>query len=502
MAPLPDWLEPLPDAGQMRATDRWAIEEMGVPSLDLMERAGQGLARLTEEVAPDGRIAIVCGGGNNGGDGFVAARLLREAGREVVVAVTTELERYEGDALANLERLDEPPARFDAAMLDGSAVAVDALLGTGFGGEVREPIRSAIEALNAVPVPVVACDVPSGVDASTGAVDDIAVEAVCTATFHRSKPGLWIAPGKQHAGDVHVVEIGIPRGEPVEPEAGLVGDAVLDLIPRRAADSTKFSSGHVLVVGGSTGLTGAPCMAAEAAMRAGAGYVTCCVPASLGVVFETRLLEVMTIPLPDDGGALTTAGAERVVEEAESRGGALVIGPGFGKSDGAFGLARELTRRAGVPVVLDADGLNSHAGRLEDLARRDAPTILTPHGGELARLLGVESDAVRAKRLERARDAAARAGAIVVLKGDDTIVASPDGRVAVSRGGVPALATAGTGDVLSGIVAAFLAKGVDPFAAACAGVLSHLTAGAAASRDRSPDSVIASDVVEALGRPR
>jgi NAD(P)H-hydrate epimerase len=499
---LPDWLEPLPDAEQMRATDRWAIEERGVPSLDLMERAGRELAELAHDVGSTGRVVIVCGGGNNGGDGFVAARLLRQVGREVVIGVTTDLEKYKGDALANLERLDERPVPFEPAMLDGAAVAIDALLGTGFSGEVREPIRSAIEALNEASLPVVACDVPSGVDASTGAVDDIAVAAVATATFHRPKPGLWIAPGKQHAGDVNVIEIGIPDGEPAEPLCGLIGDGVFDAIPHREAGSTKFSSGHVLVVGGSTGLTGAPCMAAEAAMRAGAGYVTCGVPQSLNLVFETRLLEVMTIPLPDEDGTLTTEGLDRVVEEAEKREGAMVVGPGFGKSDGAFALARELARRAEVPVLLDADGLNAHAERLEDLAHRSAPTILTPHGGELARLLGVESGAVNAKRLERAREAAERANAIVVLKGDDTIVAAPDGRVGVSPGGVPALATAGTGDVLSGVIAALLAKGLDPFTAACAGVLSHLRAGAAAAQRRSPEAVIAGDVIEALGRPR
>jgi NAD(P)H-hydrate epimerase len=210
----------------------------------------------------------------------------------------------------------------------------------------------------------------------------------------------------------------------------------------------------------------------------------------------------MTIPLPDEDGALTTEGIDRVVEEAEKREGAMVVGPGFGKSDGAFALARELAQRAEVPVLLDADGLNAHAERLEDLAGRGAPTVLTPHGGELARLLGVESDAVKERRLESARDAARRSAAIVVLKGDDTIVAEPEGRVAVSPGGVPALASAGTGDVLSGVIAALLAKGLEPFTAACAGVLSHLHAGAAASQRRSPEAVIASDVIEALGRPR
>lgn len=503
-AELPPWLAPLPDAQQMRDTDAWAIEQRGIPSLDLMERAGAGLADLVTEVAPTGPVVVLCGGGNNGGDGFVAARLLHEAGRAVRVAVTTDLEKFGGDARANLERLpdDVRPEPWDAAVLDGAAVAVDALLGTGFSGEVREPVRSAIEALNArggAGVKVVACDVPSGVDASTGEVADVAVQADATATFHRAKPGLWIAPGKAHAGTVRTVDIAIPDGAPAAPRIGLITPDAARAVPGRDAASTKFSSGHVLVVGGSTGLTGAPCLSAEAAMRAGAGYVSCGVPASLNLVFEQRLLEVMTIPLPDDDGHLVRAGADRALEEAERRGGALVVGPGFGRSETAIALARELAARAEVPLVLDADGLNAHAGRLETLAQRGAATVLTPHAGELGRLLEIESKAVGARRLHHARAAAERARAIVVLKGDDTIVAAPDGRVGVSPGGAPALATAGTGDVLSGIMAAMLAKGMEPFAAACAAVRLHLDAGRTAARDRRADSVIASDVIDALG---
>jgi hydroxyethylthiazole kinase-like uncharacterized protein yjeF len=497
---LPAWLQLLPGAAQMRATDAWAIDERGVPSLDLMERAGEGLTRVVEDVAPRGVVAVVVGKGNNGGDGLVTARQLRERGREVRVLALADPADLEGDAKANLERLPgAPPAPFDATALDGAAVVVDAMLGTGFSGAPREPVRGAIEAVNASGVAVVAADVPSGVDASTGVVEDVAVRATATATFHRAKPGLWIHPGKEHAGDVRVIDIGIPEGVPAEDEVaiGLIERTVLDLIPRRAASSTKFTSGAVLVAGGSRGLTGAPCMSAEAAGRAGAGYVTVCVPASLDVIFEVRLLEVMSVPLPDEDGTLREDGADIVLQRAE-RAQALVLGPGLGR---AHLFARRVAAGARLPLLVDADGLNAHAERLEELTARDAPTILTPHAGELARLLGTESAAVNARRLEHARDAAARSGAIVLLKGDDTLVAEPEGRVAVSPGGSPALATAGTGDVLSGVIGALLAQGLEPFDAACAGVYLHAEAGRLAAREvGAPEGVIASDVIAAVPR--
>jgi NAD(P)H-hydrate epimerase len=358
-----------------------------------------------------------------------------------------------------------------------------------------------VRALAATDVPIVAADVPSGVDASTGEVSGPAVTATATATFHAAKPGLWIAPGKHHAGAVHVIAIGIPDGAPVTAQTFLIGEAVTELAPKRVSDSTKFSSGHVLVCGGSLGLTGAPSMAAEAAMRAGAGYVSACIPRSLNLVFETRLLEVMTIPLPDEDGTLTPAGADTVLAEAERRGGALIVGPGFGRSDGAVELARTLAARAPVALVLDADGLNAHAGRLEALRERTAPTVLTPHAGELGRLLEIDSAAVGERRLHHAREAARRSGAIVVLKGDDTLVAEPEGRVAVSPGGAGALATAGTGDVLSGVTAAMLARIEDPFAAVCAAVELHRRAGRQAAADvGAAEGVIASDVIAALPR--
>ncbi len=499
---LPAWLEPLPDAAQQRALDEWAIGELGIPGLDLMERAGGGLARLIADCVPEGRIAVVCGKGNNGGDGLVVARLLREQGRDVQVLLLGGAEELRGDGRTNLERLPGPaPAPFAAEQLDEAAAVVDAILGTGFSGAPREPAAGAIEAINSRgrDVAVIACDVPSGVDASTGEVQGAAVHALATATFNAGKPGLWIAPGKTLAGRVSVVDIGIPPGGPVEPGLGLIGDAVLDGIPRRGAESTKFAVGSVLVCGGSTGLTGAPCLASEAAMRAGAGYVTACVPGSLNPIFEVRLLEVMTVPLPDEDGALEAAAAAEVLNRC-GRVQSLVLGPGLGRAPATQELARDIARSAPVPLLLDADGLNAHAAGLEALSSRSAPTVLTPHAGELGRLLDIDSAEVQAHRLTSARRAAELADAIVVLKGDDTIVAEPGGRAAISRGGAPALATAGTGDVLSGVIAALLAKRMDPFHAACAGVFVHAAAGRLAAEAIGPEGVIARDVIEALPR--
>jgi hydroxyethylthiazole kinase-like uncharacterized protein yjeF len=501
VTPLPDWMEPLLDVEQLRATDAWAIDELGIPGTVLMERAGEGLARVVADVAPGGAVAVVCGGGNNGGDGYVVARLLREAGRAVRVLTVVDPDRLKGDARASYERLPgDPPEPFGGARLEGTAVIVDAILGTGFSGTPREDVAAAIAAINASGAAVVAADVPSGVDAATGAVEGEAVCADVTATFHAAMPGLWILPGKAHAGEVVTIDIGIPQeGAPVEPHVGLIGPDALDSYPRRGQDSTKFASGHVLVAGGSRGLTGAVCLSSLAAMRAGAGYVTACVPDSLNDIFEIKLTEVMSAPLPDDGGSHTEAGADDVLERARTRGGTLVLGPGLGRTDGAAAFARRLAREAPVALVLDADGLNAMAGRLELLQERDAPAVLTPHGGELARLLEIDSDVVKARRLQHAREAARRAGTIVLLKGDDTIVAEPEGRVGISRGGSPALATAGTGDVLSGVLAAFLSRGMAPFDAACAAVFAHAEAGrrAAAILD-GPDGVIASDVIDEL----
>jgi ADP-dependent NAD(P)H-hydrate dehydratase / NAD(P)H-hydrate epimerase len=518
---LPDWLIALYDAETMRGVDRWAIEERGVASLELMERAGAGVARAVERLAPDGPVTVVCGKGNNGGDGLVAARLLRECGRRATVVCVAPPEELAGDARESLQRLPgagpvrldgrpwdaasagrEPP---DAEVFAAGVTVVDALLGTGFRGEPRGAVAEAIAAIGAAGAPVVSVDVPSGVDASTGVVAGAAVCASVTVSFHAAKPGLWIRPGKAHAGEVQTLDIGIPRGAPGEASVGLVTAGVLALLPRRDAASTKFVSGHVLVAGGSRGLTGAPRMAAEASMRAGAGYVTACVPASLQDVLACAgPAELMTRGLAEDDGALSETAAAAALE-ASSRGGALALGPGLGRSEGAFAFARTLAREAKVAMVLDADGLNAHAGRCGDLSARSAraPTVLTPHAGELGRLLGLGSAEIERERLRHVRAAAEQAAAVVVLKGDDTLIAQPSGTVAVSPGDSPALATAGTGDVLTGVIAALLAQGLDAFAAACAGVWLHAEAGRRAARRLGAcEGVIASDVIAALPQAR
>jgi ADP-dependent NAD(P)H-hydrate dehydratase / NAD(P)H-hydrate epimerase len=504
MSALPEWCEPLLDAPRMRAVDRWAIEQRGVPSLELMERAGAGVTQAVERLAGDGPVAVVCGKGNNGGDGLVVARLLRQAGRDVtVVGMSCSPEQLSPDARANLERLPgERPMGFGEAgareAIAGAVAIVDALLGTGFEGEPHGEVADAIEEVNAAPGRVLSVDVPSGVDASTGAIAAVAIQAEATVSFHAAKPGLWINPGKLHAGELTTIEIGIPRGAPATSDIGLIVDGVLDALPRRTARSTKFTSGHVVVVGGSAGLTGAPAMTSLAAMRAGAGYVTACVPESLRAILDTQLVEAMTRGLPDERGALSPQALPAAME-ALARADSLALGPGLGRDPGSVQLARELARQSPLPTVLDADGLNAHAGALAELALRDAPTVLTPHAGELARLLEIDSDEVQRERLSHARRAAEQAGAIVVLKGDDTLIVEPSGRVAVSRGGSPALATAGTGDVLTGTIAALLASGLEAFTAAAAAVHLHARAGReAARRQGSAEGVIAGDVIGAL----
>ena len=452
-------LQPLLTAEETRRA-----EEQHQGSMEeLMERAGAAVAAVVLRSFP-GRVTVVCGKGNNGGDGKVCARVLREAGRDVHVV----------DGVGDL---GEPH------------VIVDALLGIGLRDAPREDASRMIELVNASGRPVVSVDVPSGVNASTGEVPGAVVRATTTVTFGAAKVGLAIAPGRFHAGSVQIAPIGL---RPREHEHALVPASALLEIPAKDAESTKYSSGSVLVVGGSRGLTGAPMLTALAAFRADAGYVAVAAPESVLPVLETRLLEVVKRPLPEDSsGRLLPRAADAVLEAAE-KADAVAIGPGLGRSDGTIELVRILLEQLQLPVVLDADAL----WELEPFSRA-APTVLTPHAGELARLLGIDAREVGLHRLDATRRAASRFGGVVLLKGADTIVASPREGVLVASYGTPALATAGSGDVLTGVVAAFLAKGLEPRLAAGAAAVAH---GVAAELLESQRGAIASDLLPALQR--
>jgi NAD(P)H-hydrate epimerase len=434
--------EPLYTADEMRAA------EQGHDVEAMMERAGRAVAEAVLRRYPGARrIAAVCGKGANGGDGKIALRILGEAGRD-----TSE-------------------------QLDGETdVVIDAMFGTGFRGEPRSDAAAQIERINEAAVPVVAVDLPSGVDASTGEVAGAAVRADVTVTMHGRKVGLAVAPGRFHAGEVEVAEIGL---EPAETEHRLVTEEILRLVPRKQEQDTKYSAGAVLVVGGSPGMTGAVCLAAEAAFRADAGYVAVAVPEASMPVVETRLLEAVKAPL------------ERVNQLAE-RASALAIGPGLGRGEKERSLVRRLLAELELPAVVDADALFE----LEP-AEWPAARVLTPHAGELGRLLGEESKWVDAHRLEAVRRGADRYGCVVLLKGADTLVAAPGEDVLVSSSGRPSLATAGTGDVLSGILAAFLAKEMDARHAAAAAAFAH---GRAAELAPQQVGMVASDLIEALPR--
>ncbi len=443
--------EPLYTAEEMRVAE---ARYPGFPATapELMERAGLAVAREVLTRYPDARrVGVICGGGANGGDGRIAAARLREAGVDAVES-------------------DDP---------SGCDLLVDALFGTGFSGAPRPQAAATIARINTAGVPVVAIDVPSGVDASTGEIAGEAVRAACTVTFHGAKVGLVVAPGRFCAGDVVVADIGLDQ-HPTHVRRAT--PELLAAVPRRGPSDTKHSAGTVVIVGGSPGMTGAAALSARAALRADAGYVTVAVPGASLAVMEKLALEPVKV-------ALTEENALDTVAELASRAGALAIGPGLGRSQWAHDLVRGILERSQCPVVVDADGLFG----LEPI-QRAAATVLTPHAGELAGLLGWERSDVEAHRLRAAGEAAERFSATVLLKGADTLIVSPDGGVVVADAGPPSLATAGTGDVLTGIVAAFLAKGLSPVTACAAAALAH----GVAARRLPPSGLIASDLLDQL----
>ncbi|HLY36386.1 MAG TPA: NAD(P)H-hydrate dehydratase, partial [Candidatus Binatia bacterium] len=457
-------------AAEMRALDRWTIEHATAGEV-LMERAGAGAARVLRERlrAPRGPVVVVCGRGNNGGDGFVVARHLRRARVPVEVWLAARPDALQGDAARMLARWRrvrgtvrelETAAHVEALCrrLEGAALAVDALFGTGLNAQVTGVAAEAIRAMNACGAPVLAVDIASGLSADTGAPLGVAVRATVTATFGYPKVGQLLYPGVEHTGLLAVVDIGIPPAAvaAVTPRVSLLeAEEVGRLLRPRAREAHKGDFGHVLVIAGSRGKTGAALLATQGAARAGAGLTTLAVPAVLQPVLEGQVREAMTtaLPEPTDAAALDELLAARA---------AVVCGPGLGLDDETRARVAAVVRRTKAPLVLDADGLNAIAGTTV-LRERPAPTVITPHPGEMARLVGGDTGRVQGDRLGVARAFARTENVVVVLKGARTIIAAPDGGAAICPTGNPGMASGGMGDVLAGIVGGLLAQGLAPF---------------------------------------
>jgi hydroxyethylthiazole kinase-like uncharacterized protein yjeF len=500
-------------AAQMRQLDQQTITEIGVPSIVLMENAGRTTYQILRQEFPDldDPVVVLAGRGNNGGDGFVVARYLANAGREVLVLLLAEKSQITGDAKINLDILEQlsVPVREitttevlleQLPLLEDASLLVDALLGTGLNSEVKGLYQSAITLMNDTPAPVLAIDMPSGLSADTGQPLGIAVLADVTVTYGWPKLGQILPPGRELVGRLWQVDISIPPAQANISRIELATAANLrHLVPYRLADSHKGNFGHLLVVAGSVGKTGAAALAGEAALRVGAGLVTVGVPASLNPILEMKLTEAMTLPLAEPEG-VQALGRRALEEVAASLPGktALAIGPGLGIHPETIQLVRQLVRRSTVPLVLDADGLNAVAHDWESVADAAGPVILTPHPGEMSRLLGRLVKDIQANRLDAALELAERTQAVVVLKGAQTIIAHPDGRLMINTTGNPVLAQGGTGDVLTGMIGGFLAQRLEPFDAACLGVFLHGLAADAWAASQGACGMLAGELLAEL----
>jgi NAD(P)H-hydrate epimerase len=493
-------------AAETRALDR-ATEERGVPVELLMERAGLAVARAAADVAGGAygrRAVVVCGKGNNGGDGLVAARHLRRWGMGVDVILLADPGDLGEPAASNLKRLGglrvvEDAGQVDGRILDRADVAVDAMFGSGFRGRAEGRFAAAIEALNPAPPPVVAVDIPSGVEGDTALVRGAAVMAMVTVTLGAPKLGTVLYPGAAHAGRVVVADIGFPPDLQVSDVHLTEPGDVRALLPERGPEGHKRGSGIVLVVSGSRRMAGAPALVARGAYRAGAGLVRVAVPEGILPVVQGLVPEATFLPLPEGAtGAVTEDAFESLdLEEPD----AMALGPGLSTDPGASALARRLVRESPIPVVADADAVTAFSGRAGEVAEARSETVLTPHTGEFARLFGMPTTEVLEDRVGLARKAAAETRAVTLLKGPRTIIALPGGEVRINPTGSPALSTAGTGDVLAGAIAAFLARGLAGADAATCGAYVHGLAGELLDEGATATDVAAS-LLTAIHRVR
>jgi NAD(P)H-hydrate epimerase len=501
---------------QMREADRRAIEDLGIPSIVLMENAGRQAVAAMEAAFDDlatSHVGVLCGRGNNGGDGFVVARTLLQRGVDVAVFVIGAVADVRGDARTNLEilgRIGLTVVEITSAQdwelhfteVSECDVVVDAILGTGFRGRLSGLLESVVVDVNGLGVPIVALDLPTGLSADAHTVEGAAIEATMTVTMAAPKIPLVFPPADSRAGDLVIADIGIPYPVIDELEGPylelLTREKMRELVPARTADSHKGDFGRVLVVAGSTGRTGAAHLAAQGALRSGAGLVTVATPRSCQPVVASMGPEYMTEPLDETtAGTVEFAALERVLDVSAD---VIAVGPGLGQAPGTAAFVHGLLERAGLPLVLDADALNSFASDPDRLMGRDGvDVVITPHPGEMARLLNVATEAVQHDRLRYAREFAAAHRVHVVLKGHRTIIATPEGRAFVNLTGNAGMATGGTGDVLTGMIAAWFAQLLDAEAACTLAVYLHGSAGDLAEADEGEVALTAGDVVGRLG---
>ncbi len=466
-------------AAEMRTLEAAATTQVGIPGIVLMENAGARVAAEIKRMLGSlsrRRILVLAGPGNNGGDGCVIARHLYSAGAMVAVWLFGRPERLPVEAKVNWEIWQRigpeavvvpPEASNDlAAALAGADLVVDALLGTGWTGTVRSGIARAIEQVNASSRRVIAVDLPSGIEADTGQVGGVAVRAERTVTFGLPKPGLLFYPGAEYAGEVLVADICLPAKLMAVQGIQLNLTTPSELaaaLPRRAADTHKGDYGKALVVAGSRGMAGAALLTAQGALRVGSGLVTLALPAGLQAAAVPVVTEALTRGLPETAAGSLSLAALPEIEELLTRVDALAIGPGLSTQAETVELVRQLLPRLRVPAVIDADGLNALAGESERLRQVQVPVVVTPHAGEMARLMGTETEAVQRDRLGVARRAAQAWQAVVVLKGARTIIAAPSGEAYINPTGNPGMAAGGAGDVLTGVIVGLLARGIRRF---------------------------------------
>jgi hydroxyethylthiazole kinase-like uncharacterized protein yjeF len=504
-------------AEEMRAFDATAIQDYGIPGVVLMENAGRSTFHILRDfLERDVRglnVAVVAGPGNNGGDGYVIARYLINHGANVWTFLLSPRDKIKGDALTNLlvlEKMtsqivpvkDEESLEEAAALWEESDIIVDAILGTGLKSDVRSPYKEAIDRINQTDSLVLAVDLPSGLEADTGRILGVAVEADLTATYGFGKLGMAIHPGVDYCGDVSVVDISIPISaiEENPPRAVLYQDPDVSdyFLLRSDLQAHKGTFGHLLVVGGSPGKTGAPAMAGRAAGRVGAGLVTVGVPASLNPILEAKLTEEMTEPLPESiPGYLGEISANRILSLAEGK-QCLALGPGLSNREGVTQLIKQIITEYEGWVVIDADGLNALAGDMEILKNARSRLVLTPHPGEMARLTGKSTREVQENRVDLARATATEYGLWLILKGARTITAAPDDIITVNTTGNPWMASGGQGDVLSGILGGLLVQGIPPEQALPFGVYLHGLAADKVLERIGPVPVTATDVIDEM----